>query len=136
MNNGFSETSKHGLQCDEKDCDYVYILNKDESYDQYINASCPKCGANLLTQQDYDTLMEMFKIMNEVDETTIAGAVFPEHIQELIDKLQEPDKQVKLKIEFVDGVPVMSSDDPEVQGFIDAIEQYKTEQIKKFLQED
>jgi len=49
--------------CDNKDCDYRDIadLSKLKSY---INKPCPKCGSNLLTEEDYDIYIGL---MNEVN---------------------------------------------------------------------
>lgn len=47
------ELRSNGVQCDNPKCDF-----KDESvgFDrviEYLNKPCPKCGANLLTEEDY-----------------------------------------------------------------------------------
>ena len=41
-----------GLKCDATDCDYEDDDAKFEDYERYLNAPCPKCGANLLTEAD------------------------------------------------------------------------------------
>lgn len=53
-----------GIKCDNKICDYHddSILMKD--YSQFLNKPCPKCGANLLTQADYDLVLKIEKISN------------------------------------------------------------------------
>jgi hypothetical protein len=45
-----------GLKCDAKGCDYRDMSVKFEDYPKWINRPCPKCGAPLLTQADYDTV--------------------------------------------------------------------------------
>jgi len=41
-----------GLRCDNPKCDYV---NDDILFENYVvGQPCPKCGDNLLTQEDYD----------------------------------------------------------------------------------
>lgn len=42
---------------------------KYENYQEWLNKPCPKCGANLLTQEDLDAteqLMEIVNLTNEV----------------------------------------------------------------------
>lgn len=62
------EINVHGIQCDNPGCDYA---NEDVQYDQFpewVNKKCPKCGCNLLTQEDLDALhrvMELADLLNE-----------------------------------------------------------------------
>ncbi len=55
------------IQCDNPLCDYV-IKNetKDINADisMYINKPCPKCGENLLTEEDYHTSKKLLKYVN------------------------------------------------------------------------
>jgi hypothetical protein len=53
-----------GIKCDNKTCDYNDDSIKKEEYLAFINKPCPKCGCNLLTQKDYDTVMLLDKITN------------------------------------------------------------------------
>lgn len=46
------EYSIKGLKCDAAGCDYKDDETRLENYEQYLNAPCPKCGANLLTAAD------------------------------------------------------------------------------------
>lgn len=45
------------ITCDTIDCGFV-IKNENKTVDvdikEYLNMPCPRCGANLLTQKDYD----------------------------------------------------------------------------------
>lgn len=45
-----------GLKCDNPECDFVDMSIKVEEYESWLNAPCPKCGSNLLTQGDLDTV--------------------------------------------------------------------------------
>lgn len=47
------EYSINGLKCDAAGCDYEDDDAKFEDYERYLNAPCPKCGANLLTEADH-----------------------------------------------------------------------------------
>jgi hypothetical protein len=59
----------HGLKCDN--CDW-----KDETIPAYewkncVNTACPTCGANILTQEDYDEAigaLEMFHFISNINE--------------------------------------------------------------------
>jgi len=53
-----------GLKCDAKECDYIDMSIKFEDYPKYINAPCPKCGAPLLTQADYDTVSALHNLFS------------------------------------------------------------------------
>jgi hypothetical protein len=52
-----------GLKCDNPTCDYRDDNIQVGDYEKYINAPCPKCGAPLLTQADYDVVMKMMRVM-------------------------------------------------------------------------
>ena len=51
-----------GLQCDVNGCDYIDTTINADDYKDLIGTPCPKCGASLLTQADYDAIMEMLKM--------------------------------------------------------------------------
>lgn len=36
-------------------------------YEEYVNKPCPECGANLLTQKDYDTVLKMQGIFSKLN---------------------------------------------------------------------
>lgn len=58
-----------GLQCDNSDCDFKDMSIKVEEYEQWLNKPCPKCGENLLTEDDYRNaqfLLEMVKVANKI----------------------------------------------------------------------
>lgn len=51
------EFAQHGLKCDNPSCDW-----KDESihmddYKAWLNKPCPKCGENVLTEEDYQNAL-------------------------------------------------------------------------------
>lgn len=60
-----------GLKCDNPKCGYI---NMDPTLDptdpKHIGTPCPKCGESLLTQEDFDAmiqLLEAVKIINQLD---------------------------------------------------------------------
>lgn len=57
------ELNISGLKCDNKICDYNDNTIKFEDYESYIGYPCPKCGESLLTQEDYNTTMNIYKYL-------------------------------------------------------------------------
>ncbi|UCD07275.1 MAG: hypothetical protein JSW41_05645, partial [Candidatus Aenigmatarchaeota archaeon] len=52
-----------GLMCDNPDCDWEDETVKVADYPKWLNASCPKCGENVLTEEDLNTHLAMTKMM-------------------------------------------------------------------------
>lgn len=48
-----------GIKCDNPQCDFKDHTVRIEDYKQWLNWPCPKCGANLLTQADYDATIAL-----------------------------------------------------------------------------
>ena len=44
----------YGIKCDNTKCDYIDLSVKFEEYPKWIDKPCPKCGTNLLTQEQYN----------------------------------------------------------------------------------
>lgn len=72
-----------GLKCDNPDCDFVDMSIEIDDYDKWLNVPCPKCGANLLTQEDYDAVKMILLITKlaqalpiEVEDKTTATVRF------------------------------------------------------------
>jgi hypothetical protein len=62
-----------GIKCDTEHCNYHDDEVKFEDYPKYINSKCPVCGSNLLTQQDYNKCLKMYKaveIANKIHNVT------------------------------------------------------------------
>lgn len=62
---------KYFIMCDNKNCDFK-ILNKNEIIDpyyikKYLNADCPKCGENLLTEKDYLDSVKLLNLINWIN---------------------------------------------------------------------
>ena len=60
------ELNIKGIKCDV--CDYKAEDVKVEDYSEWLNKPCPKCGANLLTQEDFDTTMMLLSMVNHLNE--------------------------------------------------------------------
>lgn len=52
-----------GIKCDNKSCNYINKNVLVEDYIKWLNKPCPKCGENLLTQEDYDNVRGMIKFI-------------------------------------------------------------------------
>lgn len=62
-------TEGEGLVCDNPNCDWEDKTIKWSEAHNWINKDCPKCGENILTQEDYDTtneLLEGIRIINSM----------------------------------------------------------------------
>ena len=65
-----------GIKCDAENCDYAeefgdWGLTSEEilaTADTFINKPCPLCGANLLTQADYDAISNVLMLSNELND--------------------------------------------------------------------
>jgi len=56
-----------GIKCDH--CDYRDDSVQFSDYPKWLNKPCPKCGENLLTQEEYDKCLKYYKtvdILNKV----------------------------------------------------------------------
>lgn len=42
-----------GLVCDNENCDFEDMSIKQSDYKDWVNKPCPKCGENLLTEEDF-----------------------------------------------------------------------------------
>jgi ssDNA-binding Zn-finger/Zn-ribbon topoisomerase 1 len=58
------------IECDNPNCDYN-IPNETKKFDEdissYVNAPCPKCGENLLTERDYRDSVSLVKKINWIN---------------------------------------------------------------------
>jgi len=63
-----------GLQCDAKGCDYKDTEISGDEYENMIEAPCPKCGASLLTQEDFNSIQNMLAMEEQINELGIVAA--------------------------------------------------------------
>lgn len=54
------------IKCDSRYCDYRKQIDIN-SIDGYLNVSCPKCGKNLLTQNDYENSLKLIKMVSWIN---------------------------------------------------------------------
>lgn len=89
----------HGLKCDNPNCDWSDMSVPFSDYESSINKPCPKCGENLLTQEDYDQViqikqaMELMATFSQEDLDNIASSLSEEEIDAALDKMN----QLKMK---------------------------------------
>lgn len=59
------------IECDNQRCDFkVPNIDNDcspEAGSQYIDMSCPKCGWNLLTREDFDSTRRFLRVIHWVN---------------------------------------------------------------------
>lgn len=63
------ELDIHGIKCDNPNCDFRDDNVQMGDYEQWLNKPCPRCGQNLLTEEDYRNtqfLIEMTKVANKI----------------------------------------------------------------------
>ena len=77
-----------GIKCDNPDCDYINNDVPVSDYKNWINRSCPCCGANLLTEADYKSCKTLLTIVNLVNRI---GKLLPKKI---VDELRGEPKGV------------------------------------------
>lgn len=110
----------YGLKCDSPSCDYNDKTIKFEQYKDYINHPCPVCGSPLLTQEDYDTTMQLVNIIENVNKEIENGTLNPNDLmnmpplagflgEEFADlDPKNPNQQTKLSVELDGtGVPTL-----------------------------
>ncbi len=58
-----------GIKCDAEGCDYKDMSVQPEDYVDWVNRPCPDCGANLLTEADFELvgiILEMTGVINDM----------------------------------------------------------------------
>lgn len=58
------EMTSGGIVCDNPKCDYTDETVTVEMYQDYLNKPCPKCGDNLLTEEDFELAMRIRSLGN------------------------------------------------------------------------
>ena len=75
----------YGIQCDNPTCDYNDPTVQYESYPEYVNKPCPKCGSVLLTEADYQSTKLLIGLAH------ISETVPPEQLEQAMTAAQEGD---------------------------------------------
>lgn len=75
------EIKTTGLKCDNPSCDWKDETVAIDDYEKWLDKPCPKCGQNVLTQQDLDNakgilaMMEMVNAMPKEDFDNLAESL-------------------------------------------------------------
>lgn len=96
-----AEVNIMGLQCDNPNCDWSDMSIPFSEYEGSIGKPCLKCGENLLTQEDYDSYVQMIdavEIMNKFSEEDLNKIVSGLSTDD-IDKALDMMNKLKLKKE-------------------------------------
>lgn len=90
------------IKCDNSTCDYVIPVPV-QDYSQYVNKPCPKCGENLLTEEDFNAHSKVLETINFINSLTEAQL---EHLREIfeIDSTKEK-KEVGVSFSVENGIP-------------------------------
>lgn len=56
-----------GIKCDNPNCDFREMTVEYKDYPTWLNKPCPKCGANLLTQNDLNTIKTLVQLVNIIN---------------------------------------------------------------------
>ncbi len=89
FNNGRVDIS--GLKCDNTNCDFEDDTPL-EDYKKSIGKPCPKCGDNLLTQEDYDKTMEI------IDSMEILNMYSQEDLSKIVNNLSNDEMDKVLDV--------------------------------------
>lgn len=91
------QTNNSGIKCDNPNCDFVDTETPDAEIAQWLGVPCPKCGENLLTQEDLDTSLKFHAMMDLINGMTeeelteytkhVYGGEIPEEIIKLSNEL-------------------------------------------------
>lgn len=104
------------ILCDNEQCDFVEENVAVSSLKEWVNRPCPKCGENLLTEQDYenslvvDKTMEMLRRLSPNKIKMMYDAVPPEAREAISEALGLKDGDNLLEIGThgkvtINGVP-------------------------------
>lgn len=61
------------LKCDAEGCDHIETVK--ELTEAQIDTPCPKCGANLLTREDYEQSASVMNLMNAMEKAGLCVAL-------------------------------------------------------------
>lgn len=88
-----------GLKCDNPNCEWNDMSIPFSDYENSINKPCPECGESLLSQEEYDEIIQIIQAMeilagySEEEINAIAAGLSEEEIDQALDKMN----QLKMK---------------------------------------
>lgn len=88
-----------GLQCDNPLCDWIDPTIQVEQYKDWLNAPCPKCDENVLTEEDLKNTLMMRSIVAMVNAVPEEDFIdFMKDLSEGLPKSSEEDIREKYNI--------------------------------------
>ncbi len=85
-----------GIKCDAKGCDYCDPTVLIEELEDWLNKPCPKCNANLLTEEDFamaEGMQAMVEMLNDINPSELEG------IKKALPNLPEFNESVTITID-------------------------------------
>lgn len=85
------EIQGSGLQCDNPSCDWTDKTITVETFKDWLNRPCPKCGQNLLTEEDFRNAetfrlaAEFINTLSKEDLKELSESIGDEQLEELKD---------------------------------------------------
>lgn len=119
------EVIESGLKCDNPRCDWKDKTILFDDYKEWINAPCPKCGMNVLTEKDYENA-ELLRFMADV-----ANSISPEKLNEIGSNIDVEEVKNDPMFKNVKGVENLDSDEGKVSVVFDIHKKIKIKEIKK-----
>lgn len=86
MNSENAIIKQSGIKCDNASCDYRDDTVQQDQYESLVNKPCPKCGENLLTEEDFansQMLMLVAYFMNTLTPEEIEDMAANANLDEL-----------------------------------------------------
>lgn len=99
-----------GLKCDTTGCDWRDPNISLTNFASYVDFPCPKCGASVLTQDDYEAVQMVMTLVHEI--SAIADALPTDELLRITGNDIDPDLAlvpVKMKVGIEDGEVVISA---------------------------
>lgn len=78
-----------GIKCDNPECGWRDDNVQSENYSEWLNVPCPKCGCNLLTQEDFDSLdclrvaADVINSLSVDQLTELAKSISPDELEQM-----------------------------------------------------
>lgn len=57
------EQTAFGIKCDNPECDWRDMSVHASEYSEWVNAPCPRCGANLMTTANYRAFQRLKRVV-------------------------------------------------------------------------
>ena len=92
-----------GIKCDTDGCGYHNPDVKFEQYPEYVNKPCPQCGANLLTQENYDATVIYANMLTTLSNNPELMKMAKELEEEMNWTLEDAQQMAELTMRQIEG---------------------------------